>query len=92
MTPDAQTDTILEAMGLRGPSVSGPSKMRAVAAVVEELTRQLDQAIAEGRQPQSRKAEFMAGTWPGRKALYAKVQEITAKADADLAAKTGQAE
>jgi hypothetical protein len=37
------------------------------------------------------KAEFMAGTWPGRKALYAKVQEITAKADAELAAKTGRA-
>jgi DNA invertase Pin-like site-specific DNA recombinase len=79
---EAQTTIILDAMGLNTPEVSGPSKMRAVAAMIEELTRQLHQAIREGRQPQSMAEAFREGRWPSRKALYAKVQEIDAKAKA----------
>jgi hypothetical protein len=82
MSIDTQTATILDAMGLSGPEISGPSKMRAVASMVEELDRRLQRAIREGRQPQSMMAKFRAGEWPSRRHLVAMVQEIDAKAKA----------
>jgi hypothetical protein len=82
MTPDQQTATILDAMGMAGPEYDGPSRMRAVAAMVEELDRRLKRAVAEGRQPLARMAEFRRGEWPPKRQLVALVQEIKAKADA----------
>ena len=82
MSIDTQTAIILDAMGLSGPEISGPSKMRAVASVVEELDRRLQKAIREGRQPRDRMAQFREGLWPSRKQLAAMVQDIDAKAKA----------
>jgi len=86
MTPEIQTAVILDAMGLGGSEVSGPSKMRAVASMVEALDKRLRDAIREGRQPLSRMKEFRNGQWPERRHLVAMVQQIQAKADAAVAA------
>jgi hypothetical protein len=91
MTPNEQTYAIVEAMGMSGPEYSGPSRMRAVASMVERLDQRLQRAIRDGKLPLNRLREFRTGTWPNRKVLMGIVHDIQAEADAALTAKQGTA-
>lgn len=80
MTPNEQTDAIVVAMGMDGPEYSGPSKMRAVASMVERLDQRLQKRIACGDLPLHRLREFRQGIWPQRTALVRIVHDILAEA------------
>ncbi len=85
MTPNEQTAIIVEAMGMAGPEFSGPSRMRAVASMVERLDRRLQTAIREGKHPLHRLREFRLGLWPKRDALIATVHKVLKEAEAAVA-------
>ncbi len=87
MTPNEQTDAIVVAMAMDGPEFSGPSRMRAVASMVERLDVRLQKRIASGDLPLHRLREFRQGSWPTRTALIRIIHDILAEADAALAAK-----
>jgi hypothetical protein len=87
VTPNEQTYAIVEAMGMSGPEFSGPSRMRAVASMVERLDQRLQQKIGKGEVPLHRLREFRQGVWPNRKALMTTVRDILAEADAAITAK-----
>lgn len=80
MTPNDQTDAIVVAMGMDRPEFSGPSKMRAVASMVERLDQRLQKRIAAGELPLHRLREFRLGLWPTRTALVRIVHDILAEA------------
>jgi hypothetical protein len=91
VTPNEQTDAIVVAMGMDGTEYSGPSRMRAVASMVERLDQRLQKRIAAGDLPLHRLREFRLGQWPTRTALIRIVQDIKAEAAAAVAAKQGSA-
>jgi hypothetical protein len=80
MTPNEQTYAIVEAMGMSGPEYNGPSRMRAVASMVERLDQRLQKRIAAGDLPLHRLREFRLGLWPTRTALVRIVHDILAEA------------
>ncbi len=90
MTANEQTDAIVVAMGMDGPEFSGPSRMRAVASMVERLDQRLQKRIVKGDLPLHRLREFRLGQWPTRTALIRIIHDILAEADAALAAKQAE--
>lgn len=87
MTPNDQTDAILHAMDMTGPEYTGPSKMRAVASMVERLDERLQRKIGKGEIPLHRLREFRLGWWPDRLVLIRIVRDIMAEAEAARQAK-----
>lgn len=61
---DAQCDAILRGLGMTDSALSGASKARGIAVVMEAIMDGVMRAVDAGTMPRTRLAELRAGTYP----------------------------